>query len=134
MEPLAPHEELFAEVHCVTEVRVPVPHEQREALTHFYAELLSLAPWPAAEQIPGGIGFGDPRCGLYLQYRHDPVIDPMRRRLTLTVTSLDTAARRLEEREWPFARYRGFSFTDQWILVNDPAGHLIELRQLQNLM
>lgn len=134
MEQTAPNEELCTEVQCVAEVRMPVPYERREALTRFYAELLGLVSWPAPEQIPGGLGFGDPRCGLYLQYRHDPIVDPMRRRLTLIVTSLDALVERLEESEWPFQRFRGLSFTDQWILVNDPAGHLIELRQSQNLM
>ena len=134
MEEVPENADLAPELHCVSELRVEVPLERRAELEHFYGELLGLVPWPAEYQIPGGVGFGDPRRGLYLQYRHDPLVDLMRRRFTLVVMSLDVLAKRLAEHSWPFQRYRGLGFTDQWLLVSDPVGHLIEVRSSQNIM
>ena len=122
------------EIQCIHEVRLQIPSERVDEVVRFYGELMDLAPWPSDLQIPGGLGLGDPQCGLYLQYRHDPRVEPMRRRFTLVVPSLDELEKRLSEQPWPFARYRGLGLTDEWIFVTDPIGHLIELRQLRSLM
>ena len=118
-----------ASVHCVREVCAGIPRELLSELQLFYTETLGLTPWPGNAQIPGGWGVGNPQCGLYLQFRHDPAVDPVRRRFTLTVARLATLEARLLEREWPYRRVRGFGWSDQTVLLRDPAGHLIEVRQ-----
>jgi len=110
-----------------------VPRERLGDVVRFYADLLGLPIWPMGRQIPGGAGLGDPVAGLYLQFRHDPEIDPVRRRFTLVVDSLDALEKRLQEVEKRYRRYRGFGWTDQYILLHDPAGHLVEVRQMQAL-
>ena len=122
-----------AAIHCVREARVGIPIERRVEISVFYRGTLGLRPWPQDQQIPGGWGAGDLRRGVYFQYRHDPHVDPMRRRLVLIVHELDAVEERLRERDWPYARRRGLCYTDQCILVNDPVGHRLELRQLQPL-
>ena len=84
-------------------------------------------------QIPGGWGLGSPQAGLFLQFRHDPEVDPVRRRFTLLVDCLTALEERLQEEEWPYQRIHGFGWTDQYLLAHDPAGHLIEIRQSQPL-
>jgi len=118
---------------CVREVRVGVPLELLDQAQRFYTLVLRLVPWPAQLQTPGGWGLGDPQCGLYLEFRHDPEVDPMRRRFTLLVDSLAALDARLMRRLWPYERVRGFGWSDQYILLQDPAGHLIEIRQAQPL-
>lgn len=120
-------------VECVREVRVGIPRELLDELQYFYMLTLGLVPWPAELQVPGGWGLGNPQAGLHLQFRHDPVVDPLRRRFTLTVASLATLGERLERRQWPYQRVRSLSVCDQSIRLHDPAGHLIEIRQTQPL-
>lgn len=120
-------------VECIREVRVGISRERLEEMLDFYADVLGLHRWAQRWQTPGGEGLGDPIPGLYLQYRHDPEIDPVRRRVTLVVNSLTDLEKRLQENERSYRRYRGFGWTDQYILLHDPAGHLIEIRQSQSL-
>jgi hypothetical protein len=118
---------------CVREVCVGVLPERLDALQRFYADLIGLPPWPEKLQIPGGWGLGSPQAGLLLQFRHDPAVDPVRRRFTLLVDCLAALEERLQEEEWPYERIRGFGWTDQFLLTHDPVGHLIEIRQSQPL-
>lgn len=117
------------EVLCVREIRVGIPRELLDEIQRFYTLALRLAPWPEKRQIPGGWGVGDPERGLYLEFRHDPAVDPLRRRFTLRVDSLAELQQRLWRREWPHERVRSFGFTGPCILLHDPVGHLIEIRQ-----
>lgn len=133
MPDAAPEKSCPPELHCIAEVRLPIPLELQAEVLRFYTELLGLTPWPPRRQIPGGLGLGDPECGLYLQYRHDPPVDRLRRRFTLIVSGLDALAARLSEYDWPFQRLHGWGLTDQWISLADPVGHLIEIRQSQTL-
>lgn len=116
-------------VSCVREVRVGVPLERMPEVEHFYIATLGLETWPAEHQIPGGWGLGNPQCGLYLEHRHDPEVNPVRRRFTLTAPSLAIVEERLAASEWPYERVRGFGICERYLLVHDPAGHLIEVRQ-----
>jgi hypothetical protein len=118
-------------VSCIREVRVPVTRERWDRVWLFYHEILGLPPWPADEQIIGGVGFGNPRRGLYLQLRHDPTVDSARRRLTVVVPSLAEIAERLQEADFAFSWHHGFGGPDQWLTVADPDGHLVEVRQAQ---
>ena len=67
-------------VQCVREMRVGVPRERLGEIVYFYTHLVGLRPWPQNWQIPGGWGAGDPPRGVYVQFRHSPLVDPMRRR------------------------------------------------------
>ncbi len=121
------------EILCVREVRVGIPRELLDEVQRFYTLTLGLTAWPTELQIPGGWGVGNPQCGLYVEFRHDPEVDPMRRRFTLMVDSLAVLEERLARREWPHERVRGFGWSDQYVLLQDPVGHLIEVRQTQPL-
>ena len=129
MEQIAASHAEMPSVLCVREVRVEVAYERLAEVQRFYTDLLGLRPWPDSQQIPGGWGAGHLQRGLYLQYRHDPTVDPLRHRFTLVVPALKAIIERLEEHDWPFLHYRGLSGIDQWLLITDPVGHLIEVRQ-----
>jgi len=86
------------EVSCVREIRVGIARELLDEIQRFYTLVLRLAPWPEKCQIPGGWGVGDPQRGLYLEFRHDPAVDPVRRRFTLRVDSLVELEQRLGRR------------------------------------
>lgn len=128
MQPIADRPTELPEVVCVQEVRLEIPQDLLPQLQEFYTNLLGLPPWPSSEQIPGGWGLGDPARGLYLQYRHDPRVDPVRRRFTVLVPDLPEIIARLTEREWGFEHYRAFGGLDEWLILADPVGHLIEIR------
>lgn len=122
-----------ATIQCVRETVVGVSIELLDPLRFFYTQVIGLKPWEQTWQIPGGWGLGDRRRGLFLEYRHDPDVDPMKRRFTVEVAGLEPLRERLAELEWPHERVRGFGWSDQFILVRDPVGHLIEVRQSQPL-
>ncbi len=103
--------------------------EDEPRVHFFYEEILGVPPWPLRWRLPGGFGAGDPQRGIFYEYRHDPTIDPMRRRATVVVPSLDEIAARLEEHEWPFERCRGLGAGDECLVVVDPAGHRLEVRE-----
>jgi hypothetical protein len=121
------------DVQCVREVRVGIPRERLREVVYFYTRLVGLRPWPEAWQIPGGWGAGDPQRGVYFQFRHAALVDPMQRRFGLVVSSLDRLEKRLGTEEWPYERRHGLAWSDQYVVLNDPVGHRIEIRQLQSL-
>lgn len=118
-------------VHGIREVRIGIGIERQAEVLDFYCEVLGLALWSRRQQVPGGVGLGDVQRGVLLQYRHDPPVDPLRRRLTVIVASLREVCRRLREREWSFTTQRGFGVSDEVVHVSDPVGHRLELRELR---
>lgn len=120
-------------VQCIREMHIGIPIERLGDIEDFYRGVLGLRPWPTACQISGGWGVGEAHCGVLFEFRHDPRVEPMRRRLALTVPGLDAVAKRLCGRNWPFVRRRGLGYSDHCILVADPVGHLVELRQSRPL-
>ncbi len=120
-------------VHALREVRVGIPLERRPQVRDFYTRVIGLPEWPAEQCVPGGWCAGRPRRGIYFVYRHDAEVDAVRRRITILVPSLDMIEQKLREIEWGFQRLRGLSYCEQRILVSDPIGHLVELRQCQPL-
>lgn len=120
-------------VHAVHELRVGIPLERRSQVRDFYTRVIGLPEWPAECRIPGGWCAGRPRRGIYFVYRHDAEVDAVRRRFTILVPSLDETEEKLREMECGFQRLRGLGYCEQRILVSDPAGHLIELRQCRPL-
>lgn len=116
-------------IESVREVRVEIPFERLADIIHFYVQVLGIPPWDQDKQLPGGWGAGDPRQGLYFQYKHDPHVDPMRRRLLLTTPSLNETAQRLLSYEWPFNVIRGLYPSERHISLLDPIGHRLEIRE-----
>jgi len=115
-------------LHAIREVRVGMPRERAADYCRFYLDLLGLRAWPRVRQFPGGWGVGPLRRGLFFEHRHDPSIDPSRRRFLLVTSHLEGIQQRLAEAGWLFERLRGF-FGDDCILMADPGGHRIEIRQ-----
>lgn len=120
---------IHADVRSVREVQLHAAVERIELSREFYTDVFGLAPWPEAQQLPGGLGIGAARRGIYLQYRHDPVVDPTRVRCSLTVSDLEALARRLERRSIAFERVRGFYLCDDCLVLSDPSGHRIAVWQ-----
>jgi len=116
-------------IQCVREVRVGTAAEHAREVRRFYCDLLGLAPWPAEQQLPGTLGLGNAQCGLLLYRRHDPAVAPVRRRLTVTVHSLSELRQKLDDDGRPYELLHGLGWTDRCLLVRDPDGHLIEVRQ-----
>jgi hypothetical protein len=122
-----------ATVQAVREVRVDVPRERVDELRDFYLRVLGLPECPHRAQIPGGWRAGPARRGVYFVFSHDVRAEPMRRRLTIEAPDLDDLAERLAEEERPFRDERGWSRGERRILVVDPVGHLVEVRQCRPL-
>jgi hypothetical protein len=120
-------------VDCVREVRVGVAVEHWRDAARFYIDLVGLRPWPVDRLAPGGWGLGDTERGVYLQFRHDPSVEPLRRRATLVVDSLDALAARMLARNWSFERIRGLGTGDDCLLTSDPTGHRLAFRQRRAL-
>lgn len=117
----------------VKEIRIPVARERLELVTYFYEAVLGLTPWPAERQLPGTWGAGDARRGVLFEFRHDPEVDPFRRRATLHVFSLEEIEDRLRAHELPYERQRGLLMSGHSLFVTDPIGHRIELRESRPL-
>ncbi len=120
-----------ASVHCVREVRVGIPRQRLDDVLRFYGTLLGLQPWPPERQIPCGYGVGNPHCGLFFEFRHDPQVDPIARRFTLIIPDMNRIEKRLQQQEWHYQKLHGIDLSNQCLLVHDPVGHLIELRESQ---
>jgi hypothetical protein len=120
-------------VQAVREIRLGAPFESEPALRAFYGELLGLRERALKPKIPGGWMVGNSRAHIYFQHRHLPVSDPLRRRLTIAVPSLKLLEKRLKDARWSYRRRHGLNFGDDLLLITDPAGHVVEVRQSQPL-
>jgi hypothetical protein len=114
---------------AIREIRAEMACERQPEFERFYVGLLGLAPWPEAEQTPGAWGVGPTRRGLLFQHRHDPRIDPARRRFVLLVPDLNQMAERLRLAEWPHDRLHGLFSSEDCLALSDPCGNRIEVRQ-----
>lgn len=111
------------------EVRAEMARERTEEFARFYVELLGLSRWPEVAQIPGGWGVGPLRRGLFFHHRHDPIVDPVRRRVSLVTVRLEDVEARLAAAGWPYERQRGVFSTEDCLIVADPCGNRVEVRQ-----
>lgn len=107
---------------------VPIAPERLSQVMRFYVETLGLEPAPPWKQLPGGWTVGNTLRGVYFQFRHDPPVHSLRRRLTITVDSLDEVQRRLHLALWRWQSCRGLG-SERWITLVDPSGHRLEIRQ-----
>lgn len=117
-------------IHAIDHVHLDVPPGCGDRLREFYGSLLGL---PALEPPAGSdaiLCFGANRLQLKLLVRERPDINPNRRRLVLEVESLRQQAQRFDDAGVPYRTYRGFRYTEQRVFVDDPAGHVLELKQV----
>ncbi len=114
---------------AIEHIHVEAPAEAEERMIWFYTEVGGLdqhEPEPAAD---AQLCFKSARLLLFLRFVEDPHVDPVARRLTLRVPSLEEAAELLDEHKVAYQHVAGVSYTDQFLVVYDPAGHRIELRK-----
>ncbi len=133
MAALVDRKNYTATVQAVREVRVEAPLEKLDAVRDFYLGAIGLRETPPRSQVPGGWRAGSARSGVYFVFCHDVRAEPMRRRLTVEVPDLDDVGERLAEAERPYRLERGWSRGERRILVVDPVGHLVEVRQCRLL-
>ncbi|MCK6482722.1 MAG: VOC family protein [Phycisphaerae bacterium] len=117
-------------LHAIDHVHLDVPPGILDRMRAFYADLLGL---PLIDGHDAGVPtlcFGGTRASLRLVIRERPDIQPARRRLTLIVPSLGETTERLLERRVPHRAQLGLCYTDRRLYLRDPAGHLVELKQI----
>ncbi len=99
---------------------------KEDVIRWFYLDVCKL------EEVANGHGqlvFRSARLELRVQLVEETKVDPVRRRFTVNVPSLNEAMELLSEREVSFVRLSGFTYTDRRIGTNDPAGNRVELKQ-----
>lgn len=119
-----------ARLHAIDHIHVDVPGGAADVMQRFYGDLLGLPLLDRRDAPDVELTFGANRLQMRLVLRERPAVNANRRRLTLEVASLDEVAKLLRESRIEFHRYRGIWFTESRLLLHDPAGHLIELRQV----
>lgn len=124
---------LNTRLHAVSEVRMEIADYAVPQTLAFWREVFELLPWPLDRNPPGAVGIGPTRRGLLLTLAHDPRPDPRRRRIVLVVDSLEVLAQRLASGAMSFERTRGVFATDDAIVVLDPTGNRIEIRQFRSI-
>lgn len=120
------------QIEAVEHVRMRARADLRDRLLWFYREIAML------DLVADGMDSGCLRLKsslieLRIEFVEDPIVDPtvdpMVRRMTLRIPSLDVAADLLTENKIEFARIAGISWTDQRLVVHDPAGNRVEFRR-----
>lgn len=122
-----------AEVVAVRELRISASLEREAVMRDFYARFFFLEPWPPEPRLLGGWASGKRRRGIFFLHEHDPAIDAGRPRMHLLVPSLPELVQRLNDAEWPYTHWHGVGVAGDWLTVNDPVGHIIEVRQSTSL-
>lgn len=119
--------EPYGIVEAVREVRLCVASEWVEESLRFYRDLLCLPSQPP-DRV-GSLRLGDCKGSLILELRHDPSVDPVRRRLSVRITSLAWLRAQLDEKNIPYEFRQGALGLADVVLLHDPLGHLIEVRE-----
>lgn len=106
--------------------------EDRDELLWFYGELAEL---PRRErEEPGVLCFRSAQIELRIRLVSRPVVDAVARRVTIAVSSLGMAEELLSDRRIPFEWVHGFAWTDRRLVVLDPTGYRVELKQVWTLL
>ena len=117
-------------LHAIDHVHLDVPPGILDRMRAFYADLLGLPVIDGRDDLGPTLSLGGTRAALRLVVRERPDIHPARRRLTLIVPSLGETTERLIEQRVPHRTRLGLSYTDRRLYLRDPAGHLVELKQI----
>jgi hypothetical protein len=116
-------------IRAVEHVRIEAPPGSDDALRWFYGEVGGLELVPAAAPDTTRLRFKSVRLELQIDLDDQTRVDPVGRRVTLFVQSLDDAAAKLDQRSVPYKRMSGLMFADRRIGTRDPAGNRVELKQ-----
>lgn len=102
-------------------------------MSWFYGEFLGLPLMPGGGGDAAGariLRFKSERFELRIGLVQDAVVEPVACRLTIEVPSLEESAAALDEHRYPYDWLRGLRFTDQAIMLLDPAENRVILRRL----
>ncbi|MDX2197490.1 MAG: hypothetical protein SF069_00790 [Phycisphaerae bacterium] len=115
---------------AVREVRIEAAMEQTRAVRDFYDTVFDLRP-RRPNSAPGFVGgwIVDSKPRLCFMWRHDPVVFAQRPRVRLLVDSMGELIARLTRLEHPFTLRHEIQLGARVLYLNDPVGHLIEVRQ-----
>ena len=117
---------------AVDDVSRQAAADKRDAIEHFYGRVLGLSTVTRTDEAIDAdaedrLRFVCEQVELRFILCEEPS-EPTGR-ILLQVRSLDGLARRFDEYHVPYEWIHGFGYTDQKILVYDPAHHLVELLQ-----
>ena len=115
-------------IQAVDRVVLEAPAHCREALRTFYGELIGLNELDT-DSPESGLRFGTRRLDLSIRFVDSPDVDGLSSRLVIGVALLGRLESELHERSIEFRRRQGLSWTDRRLVLLDPAGHRIELKQ-----
>lgn len=116
-------------IQAIDNVCMEGPVSRVEDLRWFYTTIGALREAPADGKCDSTLRFRSARIELSVRLVGAPQVEPIRRRVTLAVPSLDAAMSALDERGMTYVEEHGLSFTDRRVVVQDPAGHRIELKR-----
>ena len=114
---------------AVEHVRIEARLGSEDALRWFYGEVGGLESAPAEDTDTMRLCFKSVRLELQIDLVEQTRVDPVGRRVTLFVQSLDDAAAKLDQRSVPYKRLSGMMFADRRLGTRDPAGNRVELKQ-----
>ena len=123
-----------SEVESVDDVLVEGFRSVAEASFRFYVHVLGLRPAQpyegrAAASRGGEFCFLGHHHRLVLRLVESPRIDTIKRRALICVKSLAEVREILEDTRTEYQRLRGLGWAGERVLVRDPSGNLLELRQ-----
>ena len=116
-------------IQAVEHVRIEAPPGSDDVLRWFYGEVGGLESVPAEDTDTARVRFKSVRLELQIYLVERPRVDPVGRRVTLFVRSLDDAAAKLDRRSVPYEQLSGLMFADRRLSTRDPAGNRVELKQ-----
>lgn len=113
-------------IEAIDRVVLEAPQDCRDALRAFYGDLIGLE---LIADVDAALRFGSSRLELQIRFVEEPAVDPLAPRLVIGVAALDRLASELTERAIRFRRHRGLAWSDRRLILHDPAGYRIELKQ-----
>lgn len=123
-----------SEVESVEDVLVEGAWSAAEATRSFYVEILGLQEDKGHEGRAAAAGdlefcFWGQHHRLILRLMESPRIHTVKRKAVICVKSLGEVRQVLEELRITYVRSRGLGWAGERVLVRDPSGNLLELRQ-----
>lgn len=116
-------------LNAVESIRIESPLGLEDDHRWFYGQVGALEEGAGSPQAGIVLTFRSARVELMIIPSDRPLILDVRRRLTLSVPSLEEAAELLDERRHEVARLSGLGWTDRRVRTRDPAGNVVEFKQ-----